>query len=97
MKILYQNILHQLEVTDQQTGLIEGEYSHIRFVTVFVMDSLQLFSYSCLQQNTLRKIAYKRNWFYICDTEFLPEVEVSSEIKIQANEDGSDNGDQNEN
>jgi hypothetical protein len=97
MKILYQNILHQLQVTDQQTGLIERENSHIRFVTVFVIDSLQLFSYSCLQQNTVRKIAYERSWFYIWDTKFLPEVEVSSEIKIQANEDGSDNGDQNEN
>jgi hypothetical protein len=33
-------------------------------------------------------------WFYVRDTEFLPEFEVSSEIKIYANEDGSDNGDE---
>jgi hypothetical protein len=60
---------------------------------VFVIDSLQLFPYSCLQQHTVLKSAYKRSWFYVRDTEFLSEVEVSSDIKIQANEDGSDNGD----
>ena len=60
---------------------------------MFVIDSLQLFSYSCLQQHTVLKIANKRCWFYVRDTEFLPEVEVSSEMKIQAKEDDSDNGD----
>jgi len=61
---------------------------------VFVIDSLQLFSYSCLQQHTVLKIAYKRCWFYVRDTELLPEFEVSSEIKIKASEDDGDNGDQ---
>jgi hypothetical protein len=32
--------------------------------------------------------------FYVRETEFLPEVEVSNEIKIQSNEYSSDNGDQ---
>jgi len=94
MKIFHQNILHQLQVTDQQTGFIERENSHIRFVTVFVIDPLQLFPYSCLQQHTVLKSAYKRSWFYVRDTEFLPEFEVSSAMKLQANEEGSDNGDQ---
>jgi len=58
LKTLHQNILHQLRFTDQQTGFIERENSHIKFVTVFVLDSLQLFSYSCLQQHTVLKIAY---------------------------------------
>ena len=61
---------------------------------MFVIDSLQLFSYSCLQEHTVLKIAYKPYWFYVRDTEFLPEVEISSDIKIQAKEDGSGNGDQ---
>jgi hypothetical protein len=61
---------------------------------VFVIDSLQVFSYSCLHQHTVLKIAYKRCWFDVRDTVFLPEVEISSEIKIQADEDGRDNGDQ---
>ena len=94
LKIFHQNILHQLQVTDQQTGFIERDNSHIRFVTVFVIDSLQLFSYRCLQQHTVLKIAYKWCWLYIRDTEFVPEVEISSEMKIQANEDDSDNWDQ---
>jgi len=55
LKIFHQNILHQLQVSDQQTGFMERENSHIRFVTVFVIDSLQLFSYSCLQQLTVLK------------------------------------------
>jgi len=38
--------------------------------------------------------AYKRCWFYVRHTEFLPEVEVSSVIEIQAKEDGSENEDQ---
>jgi len=93
MKILHQNILHQLHVTDQQTGPIEGKKSHIRFVTVFVIEFLQQFPNTCLLQRPIRKIAYKRCWFYVGNTEFLPEAEVSSEMKIQANEDDSDNGD----
>jgi hypothetical protein len=64
------------------------------FVTVFVTHSLQLFTYSCLQQHTFLKITYKRCWGYIRAAEFLPEVAVSNEIKIQAKECGSDNGDQ---
>jgi hypothetical protein len=96
MKVLHQNILHQLQVTDQQTGFIKRENSYIRFVTMFVIKSLQLFSYRCLQQHTILKSAYKRYWFYVRDTEFLPEFEVSSEMKIQAKEYGSDNGDQTE-
>ena len=42
----------------------------------------------------MHKIAdwFKRCWFYVRDPEFLPEVEVSSEINIQANEDGGKNG-----
>jgi hypothetical protein len=52
--------------------------------------------YSCPQQLTVFKIAYKRCWFYVRDTEFLPEVKVSSETKIQANEDGREEDQDNE-
>jgi hypothetical protein len=45
-----------------------------------------MFSHSCLQQNTVLKISHKRCWFDVRNTEFLPEAEVSSEMKIQANE-----------
>jgi hypothetical protein len=93
---LHQNILHQLHVTNQQTVFIERENSHIRFVTLFVIDSPQLFPYCCLQERTFLKITKKRCWFYVRNTEFLPEVEVSCDIKIQAKENGSDNGDQTE-
>jgi len=63
---------------------------------VFVVDSLQLFSYSCLQQHTVLKTAKKRCWFYVRDNEFLPDFEVSSDIKIQTNEDGSEEDQDNE-
>jgi hypothetical protein len=63
---------------------------------VFVINSLQLFPYCCFQQHTFLKIAYKRCWFNVRDTEFVPEFEVSSEIKIQANDDSSYNRDQTE-
>ena len=53
-----------------------------------------MFSYSRFQQHTVLKIAYKRCWFYVRDTECLPEVEISSEMKKQVIEDGRDNGDQ---
>jgi hypothetical protein len=61
---------------------------------VFVVDVPKMLPYNCPQQHTVLKIAYKRCWFYVRDTEFLPEVEISSEMKIQAKEDGSDRGDQ---
>ena len=57
MKIFYQDILQQLRVTIKKTEFVEREYSQIRSVTVFVIDSLQLFPYSCLQQQTFLKIA----------------------------------------
>ena len=33
-------------------------------------------------ERTFLKIAFKQRGFYVRDTEFLPEFEVSSEIKI---------------
>jgi hypothetical protein len=77
-------------------SVIEGENTRMRFVTVFVIDSLQLFICSCLQQHTVHTNAYKRCWFYVRDTEFLPEFEVLSDIKIEANEDGSEEDQDNE-
>ena len=37
-------------------------------------------------ERTFLKIAYKRCGFYVRNTEFLPEFEVASEIKIRGNE-----------
>jgi hypothetical protein len=39
-------------------------------------------------ERTFLKIAYKRSWFYVRDTKFVPKFQVSSEIELQANEDG---------
>jgi len=90
--ILHQNILHQLHVTDRQTGLSERENSDVCFVTVLFIYLLKIFARTHFLEDTVFKIAEKRFWCCVRNVEFLPEFEVSSEIKIQANEDGGENG-----
>jgi hypothetical protein len=86
------SILHQLQILDQQTRLIERENSDVGLVTVFFIYVLQMFANIHFLEHTIFKIAEKRCWCCVWNTEFLPEFEVSSDIKMQANEDGDENG-----
>jgi hypothetical protein len=83
--ILYQNILHQLQVTNHQTRLFEREGANKGLVTVFAVDSLKNFSYISLKEYHFFQTAYKRQGVYLRNTEFLPEVKISSEIEVQKN------------
>ena len=85
LKILHQNILHHLHVTNEQYGLIERENSDVWLVTVLFIYLLKLFANIHFLERTILKIAYKRCGFYIRDTEFVPKLEVSNEIEIQGN------------
>jgi hypothetical protein len=50
---------------------------------VIVVDFLKNLPYSYLLEHHFLQIAYKRQGFYVRKAEFLPEVEVSSEIEIR--------------
>jgi hypothetical protein len=50
---------------------------------VFAVDSLKNFPYIFLQEHHFIQTAYKRQGSYVRDTEIFPELEVSSEIKVQ--------------
>ena len=64
--------------------VIQREDANVGFVVVFVVDFLKIFPNIDSLQHTVFKIAKKRYGFYVRDTEILPELEISNEIKIQA-------------
>jgi hypothetical protein len=60
---------------------------------MFIVDFVKMFPYTAFLEHNSLEISNKWCRLYVRNTKFLPEIEISSEIKVQSTEENGEDDD----